>query len=295
MELRQLQTFQAVVRGGSFLRAAADLGYAQSTVTLHVQQLETSLGVLLFARQGKRVRLTEAGRALTEHADDLLGRVDALRRSMADFAAGDAGHVRAGAIEPAATLRLSPLLARFCAARPRLRLTLEVGGTRSLSEQVAAGDLDVAIASPPPVHLALTFERLFVEAMALLVPSRHPLATAPDVRPADLTGHRVLLTERVCAYRAETERVLLAHGADPYSGIEIGSMGALKRGVQDGLGVGILPRAIVTPPPPATVVRDLAGVDIGLPVGIVRRPERGPDGPALAAFIQALRDELRPT
>jgi DNA-binding transcriptional LysR family regulator len=88
--------------------------------------------------------------------------------------------------------------------------------------------------------------------------------------------------------------VLLAHGADPYSGIEIGSMGALKRGVQDGLGVGILPRAIVTPPPPATVVRDLAGVDIGLPVGIVRRPKRGPDGPALAAFIQALRDELRP-
>jgi DNA-binding transcriptional LysR family regulator len=173
-----------------------------------------------------------------------------------------------------------------------VRLTVEVGGTRSLSEQVAAGDLDVAVASPPPVHLGLAFEPLFVEAMALLVPLRHPLATAPVVHAADLAGHRVLLTERVCAYRAETERVLLAHGADPYSGIEIGSMGALKRGVQDGLGVGILPRAIITPPPPATVLRDLADADLGLPVGLLRRPERGPDGPTLAAFIAALREEL---
>ena len=98
MDLRQLQTFQAVVEHGSFLRAAEALLYAQSTITLHIQQLENDLGVPLFARQGKKAQLTEAGRLLAVEAAQILGRVEALRRTMCELAEGEAGYVRLGAI-----------------------------------------------------------------------------------------------------------------------------------------------------------------------------------------------------
>src|SRR3954453_6601050 len=106
MDLRHLITFQAVVKHDSFVRAADELEYAQSTVTLHIQQLESDLGVKLFARRGKKVRLNEAGRALKDQAGQILAQVDGLRQNMLELGEGAAGCVRLGAIEPAAGRRL---------------------------------------------------------------------------------------------------------------------------------------------------------------------------------------------
>ena len=291
MDLRHLQTFQAVVEHGSFLRAAEALLYAQSTITLHIQQLESDLGVPLFARQGKKAQLTEAGRLLSAEAAHILGRVEALRRTMRELAEGEAGYVRLGAIEPAASLRLPALLVPFCADRPRLRLALEVGGTRAIGQRVAAGDLDVGIASPPPASLGLAFEPLFVERMALLAPEGHPLAQAETIGVHDLRGHRLLLTEQSCAYRQAIERTLMECGADAYSRIEIGSMGALTCAVQQGLGIAIVPEIIACPPPPGTILREIERLELGLPVGLVRRADDALS-PATEALLGLLRSGL---
>jgi LysR family transcriptional regulator, regulator of the ytmI operon len=291
MDLRQLQTFQSVVEHGSFLRAAEALRYAQSTITLHIQQLEADLGVPLFARQGKKTQLTEAGRLLCAEAVQILGRVDALRRTMRELADGEAGYVRLGAIEPAASLRLPELLVPFCAERPRVRLALEVGGTRAIGQAVASGDLDLGIVSPPPASLGLVFEPLFVERMALLAPEAHPLARAETIDAHDLRGHRLLLTEQVCAYRQLVEQTLVAQGTNPYSGIEIGSMTALKCAVQQGLGIGIVPAIIACPAPQGTVLREIERLDLGLPVGLVRRAEDALS-PATEALLALLRHRL---
>jgi DNA-binding transcriptional LysR family regulator len=228
MELRHLTTFQAVVEHGSFLRAAEALQYAQSSVTVHIQQLEMELGVQLFVRHSKRVELTEAGRVLNDEAAQILGRMQALRQTMAEFVSGEGGFARLGSIEPTASVRIAPLLVSFCARRPRVQLRLEVGGTRGISQMVADGKLDFGIVSAPPAELGLVFELLFVEAMALLVPIGHALAGADNVTAQDLVGERLLLTEQGCAYREAIERALMHHGANPYSGIEIGSTLTLK-------------------------------------------------------------------
>ena len=288
MDLRQLQTFQAVVEHGSFMRAAEALQYAQSTITLHIQQLEADIGAPLFARQGKKTQLTEAGRLLCAEAAQILGRVEALRRTMRELVDGEAGYVRLGAIEPAASLRLPELLVPFCAERPRVWLALEVGGTRAISRSVAAGDLDLGVASPPPASLGLVFEPLFVERMALLAREEHPLARADTISVRDLRGHRLLLTEQICAYRQLVEQTLVAQGANPYSGIEIGSMAALACAVQQGLGIGIVPAIIACPPPPGTVLREIERLQLGLPVGLVRRA-----GDALSPATEALLELLR--
>jgi len=135
MELRHLATFQMIVREGSFLRAAEKLQYAQSTITLHIQQLETELGVKLFARQGKKVQLTQAGCALHDQADSLLQRAAALQQAMMEITTGAVGRLRIGSIEPTASLRLPSLIAHFCHERPKVRLTVEVGGTSFVSQR----------------------------------------------------------------------------------------------------------------------------------------------------------------
>lgn len=293
MELRQLVTFQTIVQQGSFLRAAEALDVAQSTVTLHVQQLEAELGVQLFTRQGRRMQLTEAGRTLQGQATDLLNREAILRQAMADLSGGEAGHVRLGAIEPTASLRLPPLLVHFCRKRPKVRLQLEVGGTAGIGQRVAAGDLDFGICSPPPTQLGLAYEPLFVETMTLLMPADWPLATRETLQPDDLLDGPLLVTEQNCAYRVMIEQTLVERGTTPTSQIEIGSMTALLHAIQSGLGMGIVPAAIATPLPPGTIRKDVAGLHFGLSVGLVQRPDGMPPGAALAALIAAVRSELR--
>jgi DNA-binding transcriptional LysR family regulator len=293
VELRHLETFRAIVDAGSFLKAARQTRYAQSTVTLHVQQLEEELGLALFERSGKRVTLTDAGRALYDEASRVLERMAGLRETMSALSSGAAGEVRLGAIEPTASLRLPAILTRLCAGRPRLALSVEVGGSRTLCHAVAAGDLDLVVASPPPARLGLAFEPLFVEALSLLVPARHPLARRRTVRAADLKGERILLSDPQCAYRQRIEAALGARGANAYSGIEIGSLLALRGAVEAGLGLAVIPAVMATPPPPGTRARLLPDEDLGLPVGLIRRRDAGRPGPALAAALDALRHGLR--
>jgi DNA-binding transcriptional LysR family regulator len=293
MELRHIYTFQAIVKEGSFLKAAEKLMYAQSTITLHIQQLEAELGVKLFLRQGKKVQLTEAGRSLQEQADSLVARAMALQQTMFNLVAGEAGHVRIGVIEPTASLRLPQLLAAFCQERPRIRLTIEVGNTRTISQRVASGALDLGICSPPAAHLGLDFEPLFVERLALLLPERHPLAGAENIRAQDLAGQRLLLTEEDCAYREIIESTLLKRRINPYSGLEIGSLEMVKHAVQSAMGLALLPRAAATPPPARTVLRELSGLELSLPIGLVLLADEISPSRALEALLILLHKELR--
>lgn len=293
MELRHLYSFQMIVKEGSFLQAAEKLEYAQSTITLHMQQLEAELGVKLFVRQGKKVQLTQAGRALRDQADSLLQRAEALQQAMRDIVAGEAGHLHLGSIEPTASLRLPSFLVQFLQQRPKVRLSLEVGGTSSISQQVAAGHLDVGICSPPPGNLGLTFDPLFIEHMGLLLPAGHPLAEKDTIYATDLAEQRLLLTEPGCAYRAVIEQTLALHSINAYSGIEIGSLAVLKRAVQSDLGIAIVPMAVASPPT-GTVLRTMSEVTLGLSVGLVRAADNGSSGQALQALLASLRAYLRP-
>ncbi len=292
MEFRHLQTFQAIAQEGSFLKAAQKLQYAQSTITLHIQQLEAELGVKLFARRGKKTELTVAGRTLRDHADQLLHRADTLEQVMVDLVAGEAGHLRIGSIEPVASVHLPSLLAQFCREHPKIRLTLEVGVTQVISQRVANGTLDLAIGSPPAANLGLTFELLFQDPIALLIPKAHKLAKQKKIPIAALSEERLILTEEHCPYRNVLEKTLLLYGINPFSGIEVMSLEALRQMVRYGLGIGVMPAAALVYPPKETVVQKISGLDLALPVGIMSAPEASLSGSAMYALIETLKASL---
>ncbi len=293
VELRHLATFRAVLREGSFLRAARALGLAQPTVTLHIQELEAELGQELFDRQGRRRPTTAAGALLADRALPILDSVDALHRSMAELRDGKSGWIRIGAIEPAASQRVTPLLGKLRRERPGLRVRMDVSGTQGVSRAVADGDLDLGLCSAPPTEHRLDFEPLFTEEMALLVPHGHRLAGGRPIRASALEGEPLLISEQGCAYRRAVETALTEHGVRPQWALESGSAAALRAAVGSRLGIAILPKRSAAPAPPGTVVRGLADLVIALPVGLIRRPDSAPPPPALAALTDALRRELR--
>ncbi len=292
MEFRHLQTFHTINEAGSFLKAAEKLQYAQSTITLHIQQLEAELKVKLFLRQGKQVQLTTAGRALSTHASHLLHRAEILQQEMAEIVAGEAGHLRIGSIEPVASLRLPSLLVSFCNQYPNVRLTLETGVTQIISQRLAKGELDLAICSPPNTKLGLSFETLFYDSMALLIPAEHHLSNKKTLEVADLAQERLLLTEANCPYRQVFEAGVLARGVNPCSGIEIMSLKALQSMVESGLGIGVMPLDIITPPPQNTVIKTINNLNLELPVGIAVSPEKSVPGLALDILVQIIRSSM---
>lgn len=289
MELRYLATFQTIVREGSFIKAAETLSYAPSTITLHIQHLETELGFKLFVRQGKQIQLSTAGQALYEQADALLQHARTLEQTMKEIVAGETGSLRIGVIEPAASIYLMPLLAEFCQHYPKIHVTLEVTSTRFICQRVAKGQLEIGLCSPPPADMGLTFEPLFFEPIALLIPATHPLAQQPQVTPVELQDQRLLLTGQYCAYRETIEHFFTQRGLDAHPSMEISSFEALKYGVQAGIGIAVVPARAVTPAPEGTVLRSLVDCELTLPVGLVRSLQHYVSRPILDKLIADLR------
>ncbi|MEO1004367.1 MAG: LysR family transcriptional regulator [Cyanobacteria bacterium J06638_38] len=293
MEFRHLKTFQTILETGSFLQAAEKLQYAQSTITLHIQQLEAELGVKVFLRQGKKIQLTPAGKALESHANFLLQRAALLHQEMIELVAGKTGHLRIGSIEPVASLRLPKLLVQFCRQHPKVRLTLETGVTQVISQGVAEGKLDLAICSPPTAKLGLNFSPLFYDSMALLTPQGHRLSKLEMIEVEDLAAERLILTEVNCPYRQVFEQEITARGINPYCGLEIMSFKALKAMVASGLGIGVMPTDVLDPPPANTEMRNINNLNLKLPVGLALLSEKTVPGLILDSLIATLHSGLK--
>ncbi|KIL39722.1 transcriptional regulator [Gordoniibacillus kamchatkensis] len=291
MDLKTLKTFQTIVKYGSFMRAAEELNYVQSTVTMQIQKLEADLGVQLIER-GKPFRLTEAGRLFHEQSLHVVKNMEQLQANLADLRLGEAGAIRLGATEPTASYRLPAVLERFLSQFPKIRISVDFANTPVLSERLRKGDIDLALCSSPEFGSELYFEPLFKEEFAVLVPANHPLAHKTAIAPDDIRGHRLLITSETCPYRKKLETVLQESGNIPLDTMEIGSMTALKYYVESGLGIALVPKIVLSPVPAGTAVRPISGTPIDMAIGILSKPSDYPLKLATTKLYQFLKREL---
>jgi DNA-binding transcriptional LysR family regulator len=291
MDIKALKTFQMIVTCGSFNRAAEEMNYAQSTVTMQIQKLEADLGVQLIER-GKKIRLTEAGRLLHEQSVHIVKDLEQLQTRMIDFQLGEAGNIRLGVTEPMASYRLPAILERFLSLFPKIRIAVVIADTVTLSERLLRGDLDLALCSAPELGSDLYFEPLFTEEFVLLIPDRHPLADKSIINPEDIRGHRLLITATHCPYRKKLEMVLPEVGRAPLDTMEIGSMPALKYYVESGLGIALVPKLILNPTPAGTTTRPLNTNALNMTCGILCKTSEYPLNLASAKIYHFLKQEL---
>ncbi|OZB95364.1 LysR family transcriptional regulator [Paenibacillus sp. XY044] len=292
MDIRTIKTFQTIMKLGSFQRAAEDLQYGQSTVTMHIQKLESDLGVKLLER-GKKLKLTEAGRLFHQNADTLLKNYDYLLTTMNELIQGEAGVVRLGVMEPTASYRLPQILAPFMQQYPKVQVSIQIGNTFILSQMLNEGLIDLAICSTPETGVGHVFEPLFNERLALLIPDTHRLAAKDMIFLRDLQNENILITTSVCPYRKKLETFLLEKGGSPYSGMEIGNMAALKYYVQAQFGIAVVPVITAIPSPEGTVLKNIHDLDSGLVTGLLRKPKDSTLSSAAEKLIAVLRKELQ--
>src|SRR5436190_6489740 len=242
MDTKDLATFAAVARLGGMGRAARALNTVQSNVTQRVRRLEESLGVTLFERSRSGARLTPAGERLMPYA----ARVDALLEEAGRAARDDGaprGTLTVGALETTAALRLSPLLASYATAHPHVDLVLRTGTTAEMVERVLARELEGAFVCGPVVHPDLVATSVFEEELALL--------SAPGrLSMTDLLGKpdlRLIILRAGCSYRQRLEELLARRGVVGLRRLEFGTLEAILGAVAAGLGVTLMPRALVGP------------------------------------------------
>jgi len=302
-----LGTFRAVARELSFSRAAAGLGYVQSSVSSQVAALERELGVPLFDRLGRRIALTEAGAVMLEYAERLLDLAWEAGEAVAEAGAGRgevAGSLRVSAPETLLTYRLPGLLTVFHESYPRVRVSLQptavgrlVGSTRRALEE---GRVDVAfVLDEPSVSVAgLSAELLMEEDVSVVAPPAHALAVSDFVAPSNLGKETVLLPEAPqsgCAYRGRFERQLAEGGVVPRETLEFQSIEAIKRCVSAGMGVTVLPTVAVENELASGTLSELAWRE-PIRVGtLMAWNEARWVSPALRAFLETAREVLSPS
>lgn len=294
MNLQSLRVFKIAATHESMSVAADALLYAPSTVTMHVRQLEAEWGVTLFEKNGRGVKLTQDGRALLAKVESILDQVDQLQMNVQEIEKGGAGHIRIGAIEPAGSWRVAPLLAEFARNRPLLQINMEAGSVYAISERLIAGEIDLGITQMLLPGCNLPFEPLYQEPMRLLMREDHPLAKDEVISIEQLKSERLIFTETIAAYKTVIEHGLTYYrGSNPYAGIEINSIQAAIVFVQMGIGIAVIPEICLTPLPPNTVLCRILESDFEMTVGILHRDVDTPKQRVLEAFTDVLRRNLR--
>lgn len=292
MDLKSIKTFHLIAKYESFVRAAEELNYSPSTVTMQMRKLESDLGVRLIER-GKPFRLTEAGRLFREQSIPLIRHMEQLQVIMSDWESGEAGHIRLGVTEPTASHRLPGLLNIFLHRHPKIQISVDIADTPTLTDRVLKGEVDLALCSSPDTGEELYYEPLFKEPFAVLLPEGHPLSRKTAIAAHDFREHRLLVTSAACPYRRKLEMTLKEAGNVPTDLMEIGSMTALKHYVESGLGIALMPAIALDPLPRGTVVRPLCeDLSIDMTFGMLYTKTGFPFTRAASKLYRFLKEEM---
>ncbi|MDI5981531.1 LysR family transcriptional regulator [Amycolatopsis magusensis] len=240
MDTRLLRSFLAVVRTGNITAAAGELTFAQSTVTAHVQALERLAGTRLLDRHPAGATPTHAGTRLAEHARQLLDLEDRMFAEVADRR--PAGPVRLYAPESVCAYRLPSVLREITRRLPEVRLTLVPAPTRTAVRALGERQADLALALEPSIRYSTVDSvDLGRQRISLVAPPDTPLPRTRAITAAELTEAGVLLLERGCGYNDELAE-MVADTPPRYGGVEV-----VKRCVEAGLGLALLPTVTVAP------------------------------------------------
>lgn len=288
MELIYLQTFREVAVRQSFTRAAEELGYAQSSVTMQIQKLEKAYEVKLFERYGRGLRLTSAGEELLKIAVQML---DLYQESKEKLAKQGGGTLSIGTIDSLASYFLPPWIQHIRQQYPDLAIRLQPDREALIINKVREGEVDIGlILENKPSDPTLGWIKIKEEPLVLIANPNHPLAALSNIQLEQLIGVEWIMAEDSCNYRIMLEKVLRTHGISYRIGLELGNPEAIKRCVRVGSGISLLPRMAAEEEIQRgeLVVLPFAHPDIRLDLHMVIHPKKWMSH-ALSDFIEMLK------
>ncbi|NNG12204.1 MAG: LysR family transcriptional regulator [Halobacteria archaeon] len=237
--LRQLQVFEAIVRLGSFTRAAEELFLTQPTVSMQTKKLSDVLGMQLFERVGRNIAPTEAGRELYTACRQVFELLANLEMKIADLKGLKRGHLRIGVITTAKYLA-PEMLGQFSRLYPGIELSLKVTNRERINERLLANEDDLYITGVPDEDLEVEAFPFAPNPLVVIAPREHPLVGKQNVSLEEISREPFIMREPGSGTRDATLRVFNAHGCRPRVRMELGSNEAIKHAVIGGLGLSVL-------------------------------------------------------
>jgi DNA-binding transcriptional LysR family regulator len=238
VEILQLRYFQAVARHEHVTRASEQLHVGQPALSRTLARLEHELGVQLFDRDGRRLRLNRFGHTFLARVDRALSELDDAQREVAESAGLEQGIVAVAS----ETLRtVSDLLAHFRQVHPGVRFRLYQSTAERMLAQLETGEVDLCFASQPLTGALLESVVLTREEVFLALPDTHRLAGRKRVRVPELEGEPFITTRQGYWLRALAERLFRIAGTQPNFTCESDEPAAIRGLISDGLGIGLLP------------------------------------------------------
>lgn len=241
LTLRQLQCFSAVARHLSYTKAAEELHLTQPAVSMQIRQLEQQAGMPVTEQLGKQVHLTEAGEEIYRYAISILRQVDEMDDVLDRLKGLSGGHLNIAAISSASYFA-PRLLGTFHQRFENISVSINVTNQDAVVKQVLENEVDMAIMGEPPNDQQIEAIAFMDNPLIVVAHPGHRLAGRKRIAVRELEKEVFLTREPGSGTRGAMHRFFRQQKLKLTTGMEMGSLSAIKQGVQAGLGLGLVPR-----------------------------------------------------
>lgn len=291
MQIETLKIFCDLVETRSFSQAAERNFVTQSAVSQQVRALEERFKRRLLERvRGRRdIHLTEAGEAFYHGSREILRAYTELGERMGALTGTVSGTVRVATVYSVGLHELPPVVREFMGLYPRAKIDLEYSRTTRVVRDVQSGAVELGVVAYPEKRRGLEVVEISGDRLVLICPPGHAFAAKKKIRAEDLQGHPFVQFERDIPTRRATDRILRSHNVTVNRAGEFDNIETIKRAVEVGLGLAIVPRPSVLDEQRSgqLAVIQLAGAEWERTVGVIRRSDRAL-GTAAEKFIELL-------
>jgi DNA-binding transcriptional LysR family regulator len=290
--LSQLEAFVEAARRGSVSQAADVLYLSQPGMSARLKGLESALGVELLVRTRRGVRLSEAGKAFLPFAQRALEAVDDGRLLVAELSRGSAGRLAIGVAPAVSTSVLPGMLARFRAAWPTAQLIVRTGHSEEVLEMVLREQVELGLVRELR-HPEIVETPLYEDELVLVFEPNHPFASRRRINVAEVASEHLILFDRTSSYHELTSSLFRQEGVVPRGVMELDTIDAAKKMVEQGLGVALLPHTAVASELASGRLSSARLADakaIRRRIVAVRRRDAGPPTELVSAFLEIPAD-----
>jgi DNA-binding transcriptional LysR family regulator len=287
VEIRQLRAFVAIAESGTFTAGALRVHVTQAAISMQIRQLETEIGAKVFVRAPRHVILTEAGEQLLRRARHILREHDAALDEIAELAGAERGRLRIGSASAMVlTEQLPSILKELRKQHPAADIAVTSGTSEVLVDQILAGEVDIAFVSLPVDVRGIKTERLSEDQLVAIASPRHKLAKQRTVSAYTLAGERLILGERGGNTRRLIDQFFAQAGVSLRVAMELSRQQAIKRMVEEDMGVGIVPlQSVKDEVEKGKLIRWwIEGAQINWELGIAQL-SNGYDSPIMQKFV----------
>ena len=290
MEMRQILYFIEVAKTEHVTEAAARLHVAQSAVSRQIGLLEAELGVPLFNREGRNVKLTNIGRLFLNHAERAITEIEQAKEKISEHLNPERGIIRLGFVTSLSVQTLSFVLAQFREDHPNIQFQIYQGSLEYLIDLIEKGTLDIAFAAPVPrEHPHVKGDIFFREHMMVVLPSNHPMSQQRTIRLSQLREETFVTFRPGLPLHDIILEACTQAGIQPNFAFEGEDIDTIKSLVIAGFGIGLLPEQALTGLPSELVKLKVTEPDIYRTVGVIT-PRHRALAPSEALLNEYFRD-----